>query len=35
MFNGGICIKKYKLFIAKLIKKRTGLVIEPWKGEQE
>lgn len=35
MFNGGICIKKYKPSIAKLIKRRTGLVIELWKGEQE
>ena len=35
MFNGGICIKKYKPSIAKLIKRRTGLVIELWEGEQE
>lgn len=35
MFNGGICIKKYKSSIAKLIRKRIGLVIEPWEGEQE
>ena len=35
MFNGGIYIKKYKPSIAKLIKKRTGLVIESWEGEQK
>ena len=35
MFNGGICIKKYKLSIAKLIRKRTGLMIKPWGGEEQ
>lgn len=35
MFNGGICIKKYKPSIVKLIRRRTGLVIEPWEGEQK
>lgn len=33
MFNGGICIKKYKPSIAKLIKRRTGLMIKLWEGE--
>ena len=35
MFNGGICIKKYKSSIAKLIRKRTGLVIKLWEGKEQ
>ena len=35
MFNGGVCIKKYKPSIAKLIRKRTELAIESWEGEQK
>ena len=35
MFNGGICIKKYKSSIAKLIRKRTRLVIKLWEGKEQ
>ena len=34
MFNGGQCVKKYKPSIEKLIRRRNGLAIEPWKGEE-
>lgn len=34
MFNGGRCVKKYKPSVAELVRRRTKLAIEPWRGEE-